>query len=128
MLEAYTPTSGPSKASTVNVGEIVGWEFPNGWRWDSAIRYGTAVKEGKHFDQWAPSSVILAPVGDRWTAHIEYFGVFSSGREREFTTHFVSFGPHYLVTPNLEVGVRVGFGLNNQSARFFSNVGLGWRF
>jgi hypothetical protein len=30
LLEAYTPTSGPSKASTVNVGEIVGWEFSNG--------------------------------------------------------------------------------------------------
>jgi hypothetical protein len=34
----------------------------------------------------------------------------------------------YLVTPNLEVGVRVGWGLNEQSARFFSNVGFGVRF
>lgn len=128
LIEGFTPTSGPSKASTVNVGEIIGWQFSNGWRWDSSIRYGTAVMEGKHFDQWAPSTVIRMPVGDRWTAHVEYFGVFSSGREREFSTNFVSFGPHYLVTPNLEIGVRVGFGLNEQSARFFSNVGLGWRF
>jgi hypothetical protein len=35
---------------------------------------------------------------------------------------------HYLVTPDLEVGVRVGWGLNDQSARFFSNAGFGWRF
>jgi len=33
-----------------------------------------------------------------------------------------------LLTPNLEVGVRIGFGMNEQSARFFSNVGVGWRF
>ena len=37
-------------------------------------------------------------------------------------------GDHYLITENLEIGVRVGWGLNEQSARFFSNAGLGWRF
>jgi hypothetical protein len=35
---------------------------------------------------------------------------------------------HYLVTPNLELGLRVGWGLNDQTARFFSNVGIGLRF
>ncbi len=37
-------------------------------------------------------------------------------------------GVHYLITPNLEVGVRVGWGLNDQSARFFANAGVGVRF
>jgi hypothetical protein len=32
------------------------------------------------------------------------------------------------VTENLEVGVRVGWGLNDQTPRFFSNVGFGWRY
>jgi hypothetical protein len=35
---------------------------------------------------------------------------------------------HYLITPNLEVGLRLGWGLNEQSAAFFTNVGFGWRF
>ena len=35
---------------------------------------------------------------------------------------------HYLVTPNVELGVRVGWGLNEPVGRFFSNVGFGWRF
>jgi hypothetical protein len=33
-----------------------------------------------------------------------------------------------ITAPNLEVGVRVGWGLNDQAARFFSNAGIGWRF
>lgn len=37
-------------------------------------------------------------------------------------------GVHYLVNHNLEVSVRVGWGLNDQSSLFFSKVGVGWRF
>jgi hypothetical protein len=37
-------------------------------------------------------------------------------------------GAHYLVTPDLGVGVRVGWGLNDQSVRFFANAGFGWRY
>lgn len=40
----------------------------------------------------------------------------------------VSPGVHYLITPDIEIGMRVGWGLNNEAARFFSNVGIGWRF
>jgi hypothetical protein len=32
------------------------------------------------------------------------------------------------VTPDLEVGIRVGWGMNDQSARFFANGGFGLRF
>ena len=48
--------------------------------------------------------------------------------EVDRTRLYVSPGAHYLVNEDLEVGVRFGWGLNDQSARFFSNVGLGWRF
>jgi hypothetical protein len=92
------------------------------------MRYGTASDKEDHFNQWAPSVVLKAPVGERWAVHAEYFGLFSTGKENEFTRHFFSPGAHYLVTENLEVGVRVGWGLNDQSARFFSNVGFGWRY
>jgi hypothetical protein len=35
---------------------------------------------------------------------------------------------HYLITPNFEIGLRVGWGLNDEAAHFFSNAGIGWRF
>ena len=37
-------------------------------------------------------------------------------------------GGHVLVTDNLELGLRVGWGLNDTSPDFFSNVGVGWRY
>jgi hypothetical protein len=102
--------------------------LPNRWRWDSAIRYALAGENGDHFNVWAPSTVLRIPLGERWGVHAEYFGLFSDGKAGDFVRHYFSPGFRYLITPNLEVGARVGWGLNEQSARFFSNVGFGWRF
>ena len=91
-----------------------------------AVRHSSS--EDDHFHIWAPSSVLKIPVGERWKVHAEYFGVFTEGREDESVQHFFSPGPHYLITSNLEIGVRVGWGLNREAPNFFSNVGLGWRY
>jgi hypothetical protein len=79
--------------------------------------------------KWSgPSTVLKIPLGETWNVHAEYFGIMSSHAENSFSHHFASFGGHMLATPNLEVGVRVGFGLNEESAPFFNNIGVGWRF
>jgi hypothetical protein len=72
--------------------------------------------------------VLKIPIGEKWNAHVEYFGLFSANRDHDFVKQCIRPGLHYLMTPNFEVGVRVGWGLNEQSARFFSNAGVGWRF
>jgi hypothetical protein len=127
-VQAITPTSGPETATRLIATYGAGWRFANGWQWDSSIRYGLASAEGDHFNQWAPSTVLKVPVGERVNAHAEYFGIFTDGLADETVKHYVSPGVHYLVTENLEVGVRVGWGLNDQSADFFSNVGFGWLY
>jgi hypothetical protein len=33
-----------------------------------------------------------------------------------------------LLTPNLDVGVCLGWGLNDEAANFFTNAGVGWRW
>jgi hypothetical protein len=35
---------------------------------------------------------------------------------------------HYLVTSDLEIGIRFGWGLNEQTSSFFSNAWFGWRY
>ncbi|UUO07580.1 transporter [Blastopirellula sp. J2-11] len=128
IMQGYTPTSGEANDSSFSTSYVSGWQFWDGWEWDSALRYSTSSLEEDHFNAWAPSTVLKVPVGERWKAHAEYFGIFTDGREAESVQHFFSPGLHYLVTPNLEVGVRVGWGLNDQSPNFFSNVGGGVRF
>jgi hypothetical protein len=129
VLQGFTPTSGPSTASTLMVGEAFGWTLPNGWVWDTAIRWGTGYLEAADsFDQWAPSTVLKVPVGERWNVHAEYFGIFSAGKEEPIDGQFFSPGAHVLLTRDLELGIRVGWGLSDRSAAFFANTGLGWRF
>lgn len=128
ILQGSTPTSGEGNDTQFTGTYVFGWELPNRWKLDGALRYGTGSEKEDRFNIWAPSAVLKVPVGERVNVHAEYFGLFSQGKEGEFVRHFVSPGAHYLITDDLEVGVRVGWGLNGQSARFFVNAGLGWRF
>jgi hypothetical protein len=128
ILQGFTPVSGPAHRSTLMVGEAFGWRFANGWEWTTAIRYGTGFAAEDAFSQWAPSTVVKVPVGERWNVHAEYFGILSSGKEVPLDIQYASFGGHVLATENLEIGLRVGWGLNETSPRFFSNVGVGWRY
>ena len=128
IVQGFTPTGGEATDTHLSTTYVFGWTLPNRWVWDTALRYSTGSLEADRFDVWAPSTVLKIPVGERWKFHAEYFGVFSHGRADESVQHFFSPGVHYLVTSNLEVGVRVGWVLNREAPNFFSNAGLGWRY
>ncbi|ADG66670.1 hypothetical protein Plim_0825 [Planctopirus limnophila DSM 3776] len=128
IVQANTPTSGSLNTTQFTLCYVVGWELPNAWTIDAAMRYSATAEEEDHFNLWAPSVVLKVPVGTKYKAHIEYFGIFSDQQETAQTSQYISPGIHYLITPDLEIGIRVGWGLNSDSARFFSNVGAGWRF
>src|SRR5262249_19806269 len=128
LVRGRPPVGGEPAATQVTAAYVFGWKLPNRWKADFALRYGSGSEEGDRFNVWAPSAVLRIPLGERWQVHGEYFGLFSQGRAEDFSRHYLSPGAHYLLTENLEVGVRVGWGLNDQADRFFANVGFGWRF
>jgi hypothetical protein len=128
ILQGFTPTSGEANDTQMSATYVFGWSSSGGAVWDTAIRYSTGSFEEDDFNVWAPSTVLKVPVGERWKVHAEYFGIFSNGRADESVQQFFSPGAHYLITPNFEIGVRVGWGLNDEAPNFFSNAGLGWRY
>jgi hypothetical protein len=128
IAHATTPTSGENTATQFVLGYVAGWTLPNKWDLDSSVRYIAANEEGDHFNQWAPSIVLKVPFGENWNAHAEYFGIFSDGQAKNVNPQYFSPGIHYLITPDCEVGTRVGWGLNDDAADFFANVGMGVRF
>lgn len=129
IVQGTTPTSGESSISNLSLTPVWGWTLANGWVWDSACRFQTSHDgEEDHFNVWTPSTVLKVPLHEQWQAHVEYFSVFSDGREEATAQHFFSPGIHRLITPNMEIGLRVGWGLNDQAPDFFSNFGLGWQF
>jgi len=128
LVHGYTPTMGKETATTLGLSYVFGWKLRNRSVWDNGIRFGTGNFEGDSFNTWSPSTVLKIPLGERWKVHAEYFGVFTEGRRKEGVQHFFSPGAHYLITKDLEVGLRVGWGLNEESPNFFSNIGVGWQF
>jgi hypothetical protein len=127
IVQGFTPTSGAETATHGVATCIWGWELAEGWIWDSSIRYGDSSAEEDNFNRWAPSTVLKVEVAEGWNAHVEYFGIYTDGRGEELSQSYVSPGLHRLITPNLEVGVRVGWGMSDDAANFFSNVGVGLR-
>jgi hypothetical protein len=128
ILQGYTPTSGEATQTDFVATYAFGWQLDERWQLDSSIRYGTEQTPEESFNLWAPSVVLRAAIDEQWHAHIEYFAICSQGAEDNFTRHLLSPGMHYMLTPNLELGARVGWGLTPDAPHFFSNVGLGWRF
>jgi hypothetical protein len=128
IIQGSTPTHGESNLTFLSVTPVAGWKFHNEVVWDFAMRFSTSGELDDRFNIWSPSTVIKVPFGKRAKAHIEYFGIFTDGRAEETVQHFFSPGVHYLLTPDLEIGWRVGWGLNDQSPNFFANFGIGRQF
>ncbi|MFN9199027.1 MAG: transporter [Planctomycetaceae bacterium] len=125
---AQIPTSGADTATAFVGTYVLGWTLDRGLKLDAALRYGYDTVEHDTHNVWAPSAVLKVPVTERINSHIEYFGLFSTHKERNTQAQYISPGVHYLVTPDFEIGYRLGWGLTDDAARFFVNVGVGYRF
>ena len=128
VVTGTTPTSGEETATRLVATYVFGWELENRWIWDSAIRYGTVGDGGEQTTSWSPSTVVKFPIGERAKGHVEYFSILNDTPDGNTDKHYVSPGVHYLLTEEFEIGIRVGWGLNEDAADFFSNLGIGWLY
>ncbi|MCA9123138.1 MAG: transporter [Planctomycetaceae bacterium] len=129
IVSGYTPTSGESNDTDFSLEYAFGWKSGEGWEIDGGLRWFTLADEEDHFTEWAPSVVVKGPVGsERWLAHVEYFGLLSVDRDNNYVQHYAGPGIHHLITPDWEIGVRVFWGLSDDSANFICNAGSGLRF
>jgi hypothetical protein len=128
IMEGATPTYGNVFGTAPVATGVAGWELPNGWRLDTAIRYAYAEGLTEWFSRWSPSAVLRVPLAERLEVHAEWFGSYTAGIPDTDSQPFVSPGFHVMLTRNLEMGLRVGWGLGGAAAPFFSDAGLGWRW
>ncbi|MBM4023592.1 MAG: TonB-dependent receptor [Planctomycetes bacterium] len=124
IMEGATPTYG-DVFGTVPVATLVaGWEFWDDWRLDGAIRYAYSEGAVNWFSRWTPSVVLRAPVTERWEVHAEWFGSYTQGLVEDTQRPIFSPGTHYSISRNVEIGLRVGWGLTDEAAPFFSDAGI----
>ena len=89
------------------------------------VRWFSLTEEDDRFTEWAPSVVVKRSLCcGRANAHVEYFSLHSDNREEDYRQHYFGPGAHFLVTPDLEIGARVFWGLNDDAAEFVAQVGL----
>jgi hypothetical protein len=128
IMEATTPMYGEEFGTEPVATAVFGWEFPAGWRCDAAMRYAYAESDTAWFSRWGPSVVLRLPVTERWEVHAEYFGTFTQGLIDDVNRPFLSPGTHLILSDNVELGLRVGWGLTGDAANFFSDAGLAIRY
>lgn len=128
IMEAGTPTNGDLWGTVPVATVVAGYEFPGEIRIDGSLRYSYAEWETGWFSRWAPTVILRVPVTERWELHAEWFETFTQGLPIDTVRPFFSPGTHYLLMENLEVGIRIGWGLNDTAAGFFSDTGVAWRY
>lgn len=128
ILEGFTPTTGEGTATQVVATVAAGWELIEKMRLDGGLRFATGDVLRDDFNRWGPSVVLRIPLNERFQVHCEYFGVYTQGMARETSRTFFSPGGHYMLTPKLELGLRMGWGLSPDAANYFVNAGFGWRW
>lgn len=128
IMEGGTPTSGDLWGTIPVATVVAGWELPWGARLDGALRYAYAQSHTRWLNRYSPSVIIRQPITERFEIHAEWFETFTQGLPTDNVRPFFSPGTHYLLSENIEVGIRVGWGLNHTAAGFFSDTGIAWRY
>jgi hypothetical protein len=80
------------------------------------------------FNAISQSAVLGFELSESNTMYVEWFGVYSNGREDEFAISVLNVGVDHYVTNNFVLDVRAGVGLSDDADDFFAGVGGGYRF
>ncbi len=128
IMEATTPMYGEEFGTEPVATIVCGWQLPEKVRIDTAMRYAYAEDAEAWFSRWAPSVVARIPLTNRLEVHAEYFGTFTQGLSHDVNRSFFSPGTHLVIHENLEIGLRVGWGMTAAAANFFSDAGLAIRY
>lgn len=81
-----------------------------------------------NFTAISQSAVIGRELSEQNTLYVEWYGIFSTGLENEYSVSVFNIGVDHYVTENFVVDIRSGVGLTDDSDDFFIGVGGGYRF
>ncbi len=102
---------------------IGSWNLGSGFSLATNAIATYATSSGERFVQGAGSASLGYSVSDSVLVFGEYFVVGPRGKSTD-AAHSVDFGGAWLITPRVQVDMRLGFGINNQADNFFVGAGV----
>jgi hypothetical protein len=131
LLGALTAPSGSVSTSSGDVDPLLGviwaYELTDRVGIGGQVLLGTPTEEDSRFVQTGASVTMGVGLTDRLGAYVEYFGIYPNTQHTD-CAHVVNGGLTYLVTDDLQLDWRAGFGLNEEADDFFTGVGFSWRW
>jgi len=85
------------------------------------------TQDGHRFFQTAASLTLGVDLTDRLGAYVEYYGFYPNTHHSD-CAHTLNAGFTYLITNDLQLDIRSGFGLNEEADDLLAGVGLSWRW
>lgn len=83
--------------------------------------------EGDRYLEAAASLSLGTSLTEQLGSYLEYFGLYPTESVPESTEHYMNGGFTYALTPNLQLDLRAGFGMNTEATEFFSGAGVSFR-
>ena len=104
------------------------------WDFSDRVSFGTnliwtSIKEDELAERHSALGLTLAMgygLSDRWGAYFEYFGAFPTGEYDP--ENYLNGGVTYLISNDLQLDGRVGYGLNGRDDDFFVGFGTAVRW
>jgi hypothetical protein len=131
LIAEISVPSGSANLSSgdVDPGAVLPWAYDLTDRWSVAGNIGFFLpsSEDGRFYQTTNSLTTAYGLTDRLGVFIEYYGLYPNTKDTD-CAHTVDGGSTYLITDNLQLDWRIGFGLNEEADDFLAGVGLSWRF
>lgn len=90
------------------------------------LNFSAPTIEDDRYFQTAASLSLGLSLTDRIGTYFEYFGFYPAAPGMD-CAHSLDGGFTYLITENLQIDVRTGFGLNDEADDFFTGIGVSFR-
>ncbi len=143
IFQSNIPTGGnefTGHKTSFGINYLYSWELPNGWTLGASTGFDTAtefvplvpgvmpVVEGKDdYVFWHQSATFAIPLNDRLGAYFEYFGLYKHAFTGRGTENYLNGGFTYLLNNDVQLDIRAGKGLNDNSDDMFAGAGISIR-
>ena len=131
ILELGLPTGAERKtADEVEPALVIIWakDLNDSYSLGGNINFAWPIdSEDDRYFEAASSLALGMDLGNSFGTYLEYFGFYPNDSADEESTHYASSGITYSCSKNSQLDFRVGVGINDDAADFFTGVGYSIR-